>query len=828
MARQQNLIKGISNVMSSFTFIVFIFFNIISINGFVVRQKLSRPLHHNYHPIQAAISKSQSNKSKDQPRTNSQIKSQDDEKILETLDFDNIPPSSPLIPLLNSAINATALRSAETSDMGHDPFRYEWGTWVNEDSLAYLMTKVDEVRLNQGVFDSFLNENSDSNDKSNAIRLKVAGGRDWDCILHILPTNSEWSGRWPTGSWIIVKALTGVIETSALRGPDRNGVYVKKTSKDLRGGSDGSLGGGKSTAGVECIKYIGGPLRRFTGKSGKGSLLEIVIRPPTGGFKQDPIKSLLSPTDAFSIVVLDPPIEETKSKSKSKKGNQKEKKEEDLLSLNNKLTDTLSTNVGGLGDQLRSIARRVLASRSNPEATKRLGVSHVRGILLSGPPGCGKTLMARELANLLGAREPQIVNGPEILDKFIGEAEKKVRDLFLPAELEYNELGEDSALHMIILDEMDAIARKRGSMTSDTTGVRDSVVNQLLAKMDGVKEASNVLVVGLTNRPELLDPALLRPGRLEVQLRVELPDLIGRRDILNIHTRQMRSQGALSSAAIAFIEDIESKIGLPARTEYFSGAELAGLVRSAASFALARTIEDPTDEGIVYVPDLEQALQEVRPALGKQDEVLHMRYPLGIVLYSSAIRQIVTDLKRFITPIPSPRPRIQSLLLAGSGTQGGTGVTALGAYAASQASITGSANYVRCVTSLDILASEGGGGEEARAAALVDRFSEAKEMSHSLVFLDDVDQICAGSGPFGYSSIMLSTLRALLRSPPVSANIGSQQGDKFEGRSCLVLAATSRPDSIILQEIFDETICKRIKKSDFQKMNSSLLTKLCI
>ena len=98
----------------------------------------------------------------------------------------------------------------------------------------------------------------------------------------------------------------------------------------------------------------------------------------------------------------------------------------------------------------------------------------------------------------------------EILDKYIGEAEKKVCDLFAPAELEYQISGDDSALHIIILDEMDAIARKRGTMTADTTGVRDSVVNQLLAKMDGVKEASNVLVVGLTNRPELLDPALLR------------------------------------------------------------------------------------------------------------------------------------------------------------------------------------------------------------------------------------------------------------------------------------------------------------------------------
>ena len=127
-------------------------------------------------------------------------------------------------------------------------------------------------------------------------------------------------------------------------------------------------------------------------------------------------------------------------------------------------------NVGGLDKQLDDIARRVLASRANPAAARKLGVSHVRGILLSGPPGCGKTLLARELSRLLGAREPQIVNGPEILDKFIGEAERRVRELFIPAEREYEEVGDASALHIIILDEMDAIARKRGSMTPDTTG----------------------------------------------------------------------------------------------------------------------------------------------------------------------------------------------------------------------------------------------------------------------------------------------------------------------------------------------------------------------
>ena len=369
---------------------------------------------------------------------------------------------------------------------------------------------------------------------------------------------------------------------------------------------------------------------------------------------------------------------------------------------------------------------------------------------------------------------------------------------------------------------MDAIARKRGSVSGDTTGVRDSVVNQLLSKMDGVKEANNVLVVGLTNRPELLDPALLRPGRLEVQLKVELPDLKGRRDILRIHTRKMKEAGGLSPEAIVMLEDI-GEDGIPASTEYFTGAELAGLVRSAASFALARTVEDDNiDAGVVSVSDLNQALIEVRPALGKQDEVLEARYPYGISPCSPSMERIMRDLIRF-TSTPQINssdeqvpPKLQSLLLAGN--KKGAGSTALVSWAAAQASATGDANYVRLITSLDLLTPGGGGSEEsARASALVDKFVEANEMSNSLIVLDDVDQICAGSGQSGYSSIMIATLRALLRSPPAGTNVAKAGGHsqlqkdkdgKRRGKTLRVLAATSRTDAAcsILDELFDETL----------------------
>jgi vesicle-fusing ATPase len=138
-----------------------------------------------------------------------------------------------------------------------------------------------------------------------------------------------------------------------------------------------------------------------------------------------------------------------------------------------------------------------------------LGIPHVKGILLFGPPGTGKTLIARQIGKLLNGREPKVVNGPEVLSKFVGETEKNIRDLFADAEAEQKSRGDESELHIIIFDELDAICKARGS-TRDGTGVHDSIVNQLLTKIDGVEALNNILLIGMTNRKDLLDEALLR------------------------------------------------------------------------------------------------------------------------------------------------------------------------------------------------------------------------------------------------------------------------------------------------------------------------------
>ena len=220
---------------------------------------------------------------------------------------------------------------------------------------------------------------------------------------------------------------------------------------------------------------------------------------------------------------------------------------------NDAFESSFKSSVGGLNDQIEVIVRRVLdgrvirpvdedsgsfieeqmknnledslVSKTNGELSQAaleadelalLGLTPVRGMLLYGPPGCGKTALAREISRALRARKPKIISAPELLDKWVGSSEKLIRGLFTDAEAELAACNGDatkSALHVIVIDEIDAVFRKRSSAEDSGEATRSSAVNQILAKLDGVNAINNVLLIGMTNRRELLDSALLRPGR---------------------------------------------------------------------------------------------------------------------------------------------------------------------------------------------------------------------------------------------------------------------------------------------------------------------------
>merc|ERR1719203_2589508 len=304
--------------------------------------------------------------------------------------------------------------------------------------------------------------------------------------------------------------------------------------------------------------------------------------------------------------------------------------------------------IGGLDKEFGNIFRRAFAARIfPPHVIRDLGINHVRGMLLHGPPGTGKTLIARQLAKFLKAAEPKIVNGPEILNKYVGAAEENIRNLFADAEKEQKQQGENSQLHVVIFDEIDSICKSRGSK-SDSTGVHDSIVNQLLSKIDGVDSLNNVLVIGMTNRIDLIDEALLRPGRLEVHVEISLPDEAGREEILNIHTKSMREKG--------YLDKTVSIPALASQTKNFSGAELEGFVRAATSYALNKRVNfqdiaKSKDMGSVVVAreDFEMALEDIKPAFGQRDDEFDMCIMHGITSFSSQFEKLMSSAQSLIS-----------------------------------------------------------------------------------------------------------------------------------------------------------------------------------
>ncbi|KAK4589372.1 hypothetical protein RGQ29_020090 [Quercus rubra] len=463
-----------------------------------------------------------------------------------------------------------------------------------------------------------------------------------------------------------------------------------------------------------------------------------------------------------------------------------------------------SLGIGGLSAEFADIFRRAFASRVfPPHVTNKLGIKHVKGMLLYGPPGTGKTLMARQIGKMLNGREPKIVNGPEVLSKFVGETEKNVRDLFADAENDQRTRGDQSDLHVIIFDEIDAICKSRGS-TRDGTGVHDSIVNQLLTKIDGVESLNNVLLIGMTNRKDLLDEALLRPGRLEVQIEISLPDENGRLQILQIHTNKMRESSFLAP-------DVNLQ-ELAARTKNFSGAELEGVVKSAVSYALNRqlSLDDltkPVDEESIKVTmdDFLNALHEIIPAFGASTDDLERCRLNGMMDCGDRNKHIYQRAMLLVEQVKVSKgsPLVTCLLEGPSGS----GKTAI----AATVGINSDFPYVKIVSAESMI----GLHESTKCAQIVKVFEDAYKSPLSIVILDDIERLLeyVAIGP-RFSNIIYQTLLVLLkRLPP-------------KGKKLMVIGTTSEVgflDSIGFCDNFSVTYnVPTLKTSDAKKVLEQL------
>ncbi|MEB3844862.1 MAG: CDC48 family AAA ATPase, partial [Desulfurococcales archaeon] len=258
-------------------------------------------------------------------------------------------------------------------------------------------------------------------------------------------------------------------------------------------------------------------------------------------------------------------------------------------------------DIGGLRDVIVKVRELIELPLRHPELFARLGIEPPKGVLLYGPPGTGKTLLAKAVANESDANFIAI-NGPEIMSKFYGESEQRLREIF--------EEAKKNAPSIIFIDEIDAIAPKRDEVVGE---VERRVVAQLLALLDGLESRGQVIVIGATNRPNAIDPALRRPGRFDREIEVTLPDKQGRLEILQIHTRHM-----------PLAEDVDLE-KIAEMTKGYTGADLAALAKEAAMNALRRYLPEIDIEQekipveilekmVVKMEDFLQAYKEITPS----------------------------------------------------------------------------------------------------------------------------------------------------------------------------------------------------------------------
>ncbi|MFU8767326.1 MAG: CDC48 family AAA ATPase [Candidatus Methanoperedens sp.] len=422
-------------------------------------------------------------------------------------------------------------------------------------------------------------------------------------------------------------------------------------------------------------------------------------------------------------------------------------------------------DIGGLHDEVQRLREMIELPLKHPEVFEKLGIESPKGVLMYGPPGTGKTLIAKAVASESGANFFSIA-GPEIISKYYGESEQRLREIFEEANKE--------APSIIFIDELDSIAPKREDVTGE---VERRVVAQLLTMMDGLEARGNVVVIGATNRVDAIDPALRRPGRFDREIDIGVPDRKDRIEIFQIHTRGMPLAG-----------DIDYKY-ISDRTHGFVGADIYALAKEAAMKALRRYLPNiKLDEAVprevldsmeVNASDFEEALKEVEPSAMREVLVEVPRISWNEVGGLGAVKQEIVEAAEW--PLDNPEKFLKmgirppkGILLYGPP---GTGKTLLAKAVANESS----ANFIS-IRGPQLLSKWIGESER----AIREIFKKARQVSPSIIFLDELDAIAPVRGNDGVSRTSERVINQLLT-----------ELDGIEVlKNVVVIAATNRPEII--------------------------------
>jgi transitional endoplasmic reticulum ATPase len=424
-------------------------------------------------------------------------------------------------------------------------------------------------------------------------------------------------------------------------------------------------------------------------------------------------------------------------------------------------------DIGGLRNEIQKVREMIELPLKHPELFERLGVEAPKGVLLYGPPGTGKTLLAKAVANETNANFYSI-SGPEIMSKYYGESEQRLREIFKEAQ--------EKAPSIIFIDEIDSIAPKREEVTGE---VEKRVVSQLLALMDGLEPRGKVVVIGATNRPNAIDPALRRPGRFDREIEIGVPDRQGRLEILQIHTWGMPLSDDVN------LEKIADK------THGFVGADIEALCKEAAMRALRRTLPqiDLQQEKIpaeilnkinVTMQDFEDALKDVHPSAMREVlvEVPNVRWNDigGLENAKKELQEAVEwplKYRKLFERTDTKPPR--GILLYGPP---GTGKTLLAKAVANESE----SNFIS-VKGPELLSKWVGESEK----GVREIFRKARQAAPCVIFFDEIDALApvrdSGHGDSGVTDRVISQLL-------------TEMDGLEELRDVVVIAATNRPDLI--------------------------------